>query len=990
MKKKFLSKRFMALALAATMVVGEPAVAFAAPADAAQPAASEAVTDEGISAEGAYDGSVSQVIGLRVSRWSPWDNGAKLYPDIEWNSLSTDHVKTYNGKLIKIGYEVQKNGVTVSGYESADKKYKFTSGDGYSSPDDAVAPGASITYRVRGLYYIENEKADGSTEYIVFKEGPWSANLTATATKRQAYPKVSGLKTTVRDGRAILSWTKNPDVREYYVQVIENKTPITPNWDNREGYYDYTSYSPEGASQSYSVDYTDTPTYVYFRIKPNSMRDDSLWDGETEEQSWSSWVSATVPAQSTALEAAAGLRVEYNTNGGFTVKWNKPKNKYQRAKLYAIEGTSLPNYYNHSALGASSSEYANYYDSDYDYDYDYDYSDLYSDLDEVTKLNLREKVKMLGNVTLGKFERGKKVNAGSLTPGVTYTLVMVSYSTDKRSTARTPITVNGKSYPYYNDVAASNQVKAKTSLTEPTVSYSPAKTSIKLSISGGGSRGYEIWRKGKKWTRLTATVGNTYTDKKLKSGKHYTYRVRSFYYDATKDVKTFGPYVTVTAETTPAKVFEVTATKVSTSSVKLSWQKIKGATKYEVYRSIGSIGDNETYSQFTPASSVDAITNSPHYMLVKSTKKNNVTVKKLSKGVSYDFYVVAYFKNNKKSEAVFGYTSAEMQLSAPVISKKSSNANSATLTWQKDKFASKYEVKYKIYDADGLATKDDYTYQTTSKNSFTVTGIPSGGYTNIDVRAIGKNGAYSQYTYSSDSDYYYDDDEYGTNIHTTVGVVKGIKAAKTTITVNGVKREAVKISWKPVSGAAYYIVKRNTSQTYDSDTKSYYAYGSSIAQEGNDDESSYYSKSYYRQYKDLEGTITATSAIDAAILPEGVTYYYTVVAYGPYDALTKSFDNDERSSKPAKYTSPSGIKITTTSVKKGKAMSWTAPVYSKKYYIYRAKKKNGTYTLVGTSKKPSFKDKKAKKGTWFYKIVAENGNTYGADSASAPTKVKIK
>ena len=970
MKKKFLSKRFMALALAATMVVGEPAVAFAAPADAAQPATSEAVTDEGISAEGAYDGSVSQVIGLRVGSWNTsWNDESKLYPYIYWNSLSTEHVTTYNGKLIKIGYEVQKNGVTVSDYyESADKKYKFTSGTGYSSSDDAVAPGASITYRVRGLYYIENEKADGSKEYTVFKEGPWSANLTATATKKQAYPKVSGLKAAVREGKVVFSWTKNPDISSYEYEYFRTTTPITPNWDDPDRLVDYDTvrfYDDNSTSRGYTEleeSDNDAPIYFYFRVRPESMGDYNKWDYSTREQSWSTAVTATVPAQSTALEAVTGLRAEYGTDGGVTIKWNKPKNKNLSGYLYVIEGTSLPAYWNYRALNAS--------------DADWDYS-LYEKLDEVTQKNLDEKVNSHYIDSVSDYNDGY---SPYFKPGVTYTVVLVTYDRSNNGKTRTPIyTVNGTAFTHYNDVAASNQIKVQTSLKEPSVSYSPAKTSIKLSMSNAGyATGYEIWRKGKKWTRLTATVGNTYTDKKLKSGKHYTYRVRSFYYDATKDVKTFGPYVTVTAETTPAKVFQVTATKVSTSSVKLSWQKIKGATKYEVYRSIGDIGDAETgYSQFTPVSSVDALTD-PHYMLVKSTKKNNVTVKKLSKGVSYDFYVVAYFKNNKKSEAVFGHANASMQLSTPVIAKKSSNANSATLTWQKDKFASKYEVKYMIYDADGLATKDDYTYQTISKNSFTVTGIPSGGYTDIDVRAISKDSRYSEYAYYGS----------GTDIHTTIGVVKGIKAAKTTITVNGVKREAVQISWKPVSGAAYYGVYRSTRQEYDPDTKSYYIYGTSIAQEGNDDEGS--NTSSYRQYKNQSGTITATSAIDAAILPEGVTYYYTVVAYGPYDALTKSFGDGERSSKPAKYTSPSGIKITTTSVKKGKAMSWTAPVYSKKYYIYRAKKKNGTYTLVGTSKKPSFKDKKAKKGTWFYKIVAENGNTYGADSASAPTKVKIK
>ena len=62
-----------------------------------------------------------------------------------------------------------------------------------------------------------------------------------------------------------------------------------------------------------------------------------------------------------------------------------------------------------------------------------------------------------------------------------------------------------------------------------------------------------------------------------------------------------------------------------------------------------------------------------------------------------------------------------------------------------------------------------------------------------------------------------------------------------------------------------------------------------------------------------------------------------------------------------------------------------------KYQIYRSEKKNGKYTLVGTSKKTTFADKKVKKKkTYYYKVVASGKNALLADFSVESSKVKIK
>ena len=70
------------------------------------------------------------------------------------------------------------------------------------------------------------------------------------------------------------------------------------------------------------------------------------------------------------------------------------------------------------------------------------------------------------------------------------------------------------------------------------------------------------------------------------------------------------------------------ASKVKAKSVKLSWSKVKKATKYEIYRS----------------------TDKKNWKLVKTTDKTSVTIKKLKTGKTYYFKVRAL---TKKKTGVF-------------------------------------------------------------------------------------------------------------------------------------------------------------------------------------------------------------------------------------------------------------------------------------------------------------------------------------------------
>lgn len=64
---------------------------------------------------------------------------------------------------------------------------------------------------------------------------------------------------------------------------------------------------------------------------------------------------------------------------------------------------------------------------------------------------------------------------------------------------------------------------------------------------------------------------------------------------------------------------------------------------------------------------------------------------------------------------------------------------------------------------------------------------------------------------------------------------------------------------------------------------------------------------------------------------------------------------------------------------------------AKKYLVYRADKKNGSYKLVKTlsAKKTSYKDTKVKKGnSYYYKVVVMKGSAYSIPEKSAGKKAK--
>ena len=205
----------------------------------------------------------------------------------------------------------------------------------------------------------------------------------------------------------------------------------------------------------------------------------------------------------------------------------------------------------------------------------------------------------------------------------------------------------------------------------------------------------------------------------LREGEDYTVSVGSAKkvgtHTATVKFKgKYGGTEKLTFDIVPGKTSAVKAAE-STSYLKLTWNKVSGATGYRVYQY-----DSKTKS----------------YKLLTSLKgKNSYTVKKLKSGTVYNFAVKAYTKQSDGT--VYWGSSVKVQFAtkpaATDIALKSAAKKTAEISWNKVSGASGYQIYY-------ASSKDgDYKkLKSTTALSYKKTGLKSGKTYYFKVRAYKK------------------------------------------------------------------------------------------------------------------------------------------------------------------------------------------------------------------------------------------------------------
>jgi len=134
---------------------------------------------------------------------------------------------------------------------------------------------------------------------------------------------------------------------------------------------------------------------------------------------------------------------------------------------------------------------------------------------------------------------------------------------------------------------------------------------------------YELYRatsKNGKYALIKITSSTNYSNTKLKTGQTYYYKVRAYRLENGK--KLYGSFGgIVSSKSVPSKVPSVKLKKSGSANIKVSWKKVSGSTRYEVYRATSKNGK---------------------YSLVKTVKGTSYTNSKLKKGVTYYYKVRAY------------------------------------------------------------------------------------------------------------------------------------------------------------------------------------------------------------------------------------------------------------------------------------------------------------------------------------------------------------
>ena len=195
-----------------------------------------------------------------------------------------------------------------------------------------------------------------------------------------------------------------------------------------------------------------------------------------------------------------------------------------------------------------------------------------------------------------------------------------------------------------------------------------------------GAQGYEIWAKNntKNATLSKKTVYTTsITLSKLTNANSYSVKVRAF--KTVNGKKIYGPYSgTNTKHVMPDKVSGFKTKSRSTKSIRLSWNKKKGAAGYKIYK----------YFKDTDS-----------YRLVATVNGESTTEYKLSgfsAGTCYYFYIKAFVSDNcgkkdgKKSSSLKSGTRPSKPAASSITSP---SRRSMKLRWSAVK-GSGYQVKW--------------------------------------------------------------------------------------------------------------------------------------------------------------------------------------------------------------------------------------------------------------------------------------------------------
>ena len=288
---------------------------------------------------------------------------------------------------------------------------------------------------------------------------------------------------------------------------------------------------------------------------------------------------------------------------------------------------------------------------------------------------------------------------------------------------------------------------------KPKLSWSAVERAVKYRV-------YRATGKNGAFKLLSTTTGTSLTNTSTTAGTLYYYYVEAV--DA--DGYVSRPSAAVSRTCDLARPVITLSNVASTGKVKISWEKIEGAVKYEVYRST----DNKTWSKLST---------------VSGTSLTNTST---TAGTLYYYKVKAIASNSGANSAYSTVKSRRCDLARPSISSLTiiSSTGKIKVKWG----AVDGAVKYALY-----CSTDNKTWTklvTTTGTSINHNSAVAGTRYYYKVYAIASNSAANS-AYSTVKDGYCD-------------------LARPTLTVKLNSKDKPVLTWNEIDGAVKYAVYRST------------------------------------------------------------------------------------------------------------------------------------------------------------------------------------
>ena len=546
-------------------------------------------------------------------------------------------------------------------------------------------------------------------------------------------------------------------------------------------------------------------------------------------------------------------------------------------------------------------------------------------------------------------------------------------------------------------------VTYKQTLPAPTVTGgndAQGRPTLKWNAVSGAAK-YEVYRARSKdgdYIKYSTVTGTSYTNTSyIENDNTYYYKVRAL--DASGTAGAWSSVVSVTyKQTLPAPT--LTGGNDSQGRPTLKWNAVTGAAKYEVYRARSLNGDYIKYSTVTgtsytntsyiedgntyyykvralgsdgtagawssvvsvtykqtlsaptvtggndsqgrPTLTWNAVTGAAKYEVYRARSLNGDYIKYSTvTGTSYTntsyiesgntyYYKVRALKSDGTAGAWSSVVSVtyKQTLSAPAVTGGNDAQGRPTLTWNAVTGAAKYEV-YRARSKDGTYSK----YSTTTGTAYTNSSyLTSGATYYYKVRALDANGNAGPYS-------------------AVVSVTCRLKLSAPTVTGGNDAQGRPTLKWNAVTGAAKYEVYRARSKDGD-----------------------------YIKYS----TVTGTSYTNTSYIESGNTYYYKVRALG-----SDGTAGPDSTPVSVTYKAPFGAPLVTGSKdSQGRpALKWDKVTDAAKYEVYRARSKDGTYSLMSTQSATGYTNTSylANGTTYYYKVRALKANGTASAYSSVVT-----